>query len=445
MVIQPLIERKRDGGELTAAEWTALVEGFTAGAVPDYQMSALLMAVTLRGMSAAELNTLCESMLHSGLSLDFGAWAVPRVDKHSTGGVGDKVSLVLAPLVASCGVAVPMISGRGLGHTGGTTDKMESIPGCRTDLSLAETRDQVQRIGAAMVGQTAEIAPADGRLYPLRDVTGTVPSVPLIAASIMAKKLAEGLNALVLDVKTGSGAFLPEAERGVELARTMVGLGEAHGCRTVAYLTAMDQPLGRAIGNALEVEEALHALAGEGPEDLSRLTRTLAIEMLLAGGVVKNRKEGEARIEEALSSGKALDTFRKIIEAQGGNPAVVDDPGVLPQAEEVELFPAPIGGTIRQIEPRMLGEAVVEMGGGRRALGDTVDHSVGFVVTVKPGSKVIAGEPIASVFARDKTGVQIGLAALARAIKFTGTLDPLPLVSHRITADGVETLEPGYL
>ena len=445
MVIQPLIERKRDGGELTAAEWTALVEGFTAGAVPDYQMSALLMAVVLRGVSAAELNTLCESMLHSGQTLDFGTWAVPRVDKHSTGGVGDKVSLVLAPLVASCGVAVPMISGRGLGHTGGTTDKMESIPGFRTDLSLAETRDQVQRIGVAMVGQTAEIAPADGRLYALRDVTGTVPSVPLLAASIMAKKLAEGLNALVLDVKTGSGAFLPEAERGIELARTMVGLGEAHGCRTVAYLSAMDQPLGRAIGNALEVEEALQALAGEGPEDLSRLTRTLAIEMLRAGGVIRDRKEGEARVEEALSSGKALDTFRKIIEAQGGNPAVVDDPGVLPQAEEVELFPAPIGGTIAQIEPRALGEAVVEMGGGRRALGDAVDHPVGFVVTVKPGSKVIAGEPIASVFAKDKAGVEIGLAALKRAIKFTGAPDPLPLVSHRITADGVETLEPGYL
>ncbi|HEY7026093.1 MAG TPA: thymidine phosphorylase, partial [Gemmatimonadales bacterium] len=305
--------------------------------------------------------------------------------------------------------------------------------------------DQVQRIGVAMVGQTAEIAPADGRLYALRDVTGTVPSIPLIAASIMAKKLAEGLNALVLDVKTGSGAFLPEAERGIELARTMIGLGEAHGCRTVAYLSAMDRPLGRAIGNALEVEEALHTLGGEGPEDLSRLTRTLAIEMLLAGGVTRDRKEGEATVTKALSSGKALDTFRKIIEAQGGNPAVVDDPGILPQAEEVELFPAPVGGTVRQIEPRGLGEAVVEMGGGRRGLGDAVDHSVGFVVTVKPGSKVIAGEPIASVFARDKAGVEIGLAALSRAIKFTGTSNPLPLVSHRITVDGVETLEPGYL
>src|SRR6266567_2490732 len=255
MLVVPLIERKRDGGTLTPEEWSALVAAYTADRIPDYQMSALLMAVLLRGLERQELAALTDAMLASGLRLAFDSWGTPRVDKHSTGGVGDKVSLVLAPLVAACGVAVPMMSGRGLGHTGGTLDKLEAIPGFRTGLSLTEAKAQVMKLGCAMIGQTPEIAPADRRLYALRDVTGTVAAIPLIAASIMSKKLAEGLNALVLDVKRGTGAFLPKVEQSLELAQTMIALGEDRGCPTVALLTAMDRPLGRACGNALEPED----------------------------------------------------------------------------------------------------------------------------------------------------------------------------------------------
>src|ERR671924_260605 len=284
MIVGPLIERKRDGAALSPEEWSALVAEYTAGRIPDYQMSALLMAVLFRGLSPSELAALTDAMLASGDRLRFDGIAMPVADKHSTGGVGDKVSLLLAPMVASCGVAVPMMSGRGLGHTGGTLDKLESIPGFRTRLTLEEARAQVEGIGCAMLGQTPEIAPADKRLYALRDVTGTVESIPLIAASIMSKKLAEGLNGLVLDVKTGSGAFLPKQDQALELARTMIGLGAAHRCPTVALLTAMDRPLGKACGNALEVEEAIEGLRGRGPSDLMELTYALGAEMLVLVG-----------------------------------------------------------------------------------------------------------------------------------------------------------------
>ncbi len=330
MLVVPLIERKRDGGALTPEEWSALVAAYTADRVPDYQMSALLMAVLLRGLERQELAALTDAMLASGLRLAFNSWGTPRVDKHSTGGVGDKVSLVLAPLVAACGVAVPMMSGRGLGHTGGTLDKLEAIPGFRTGLSLAEAKAQVMQLGCAMIGQTPEIAPADRRLYALRDVTGTVAAIPLIAASIMSKKLAEGLNALVLDVKRGSGAFLPKLEQSLELAQTMIALGEDRGCPTVALLTAMDRPLGRACGNALETEEAILALRGEGPVDLMEVTYALGVEMLLAAGVEKTSKKARQRLENALGSGLAAEKFERVIEAQGGNPKVVEDASVLP-------------------------------------------------------------------------------------------------------------------
>lgn len=440
MHLAPLIGRKRDGHALTPAQWEEIIEAYVAGTIPDYQMAALLMAVTWRGMAMEELAALTAAMLASGVQLDFGSWDVPRVDKHSTGGVGDKVSLVLAPLVAACGVAVPMMSGRGLGHTGGTTDKLESIPGLRTDLTPREAYDQVRRIGVAMFGQTAEIAPADGRLYALRDVTGTVPSIPLIAASIMSKKLAEGLTGLVLDVKHGAGAFLPEQARAIELAETMVLLGETSGCRTTALLTAMDRPLGRAIGNALEVEEALVALEGEGPEDLQAVTRSLAVEMLLLAGVADSPAAAGRMVQEAISSGAALEKFRQLIEAQGGNPAIIDDPGALPQAAEVELYESPEGGTITRIDPLALGHAVVAMGGGRTRLDDPIDHSVGFVVSVSPGQKVARGEPIASVFARDAAGIARGIAALDAAVHFDVGAPPLPLITHRITAQGIEVL-----
>jgi pyrimidine-nucleoside phosphorylase len=442
MLVVPLIERKREGGALTPEEWSALVAGYTADRIPDYQMSALLMAVMWRGMERQELAALTDAMIASGQRLTFEGWSTPRVDKHSTGGVGDKVSLVLAPLVAACGVAVPMMSGRGLGHTGGTLDKLEAIPGFRTDLSLPEAKAQLQKLGVVLIGQTPEIAPADKRLYALRDVTSTVAAIPLIAASIMSKKLAEGLTALVLDVKHGSGAFLPETERGLELARTMIALGEDRGCPTVALLSAMDRPLGRACGNALETEEAILALRGEGPEDLMELTYALGVEMLLAGRIETSPAKARQRLENALSSGLAAEKFEQVIEAQGGNPKVVEDPSVLPQAQAVEIFSAPGTGVVTRVEPRVLGRAIVAMGGGRTRVEDAVDASVGFVITVKPGDKVLSGEPIASVFARDPAGVQLGFDALRQAIAIGDRLSerPLPLVSHRVTRDGVEPL-----
>ncbi len=421
----------------SGAAWS---QAYTAGDVPDYQMSALLMAVFFRGLEADELAALTDAMLDSGDRLRFDGHPVPVADKHSTGGVGDKVSLLLAPMVACCGVAVPMMSGRGLGHTGGTLDKLESIPGFRTNLSLDEARAQVDRLGCAMLGQTPEIAPADKRLYALRDVTATVESIPLIAASIMSKKLAEGLTGLVLDVKTGSGAFLTDRERAIELARTMIGLGEARGCPTVALLTAMDRPLGRACGNALEVEEAIEGLRGSGPADLMEVTYALGAEMLVLVRAAPDIAEARRRLETSVTSGRALETLGRIIEAQGGNPKVIDDPGVLPQAEAVEVYRADRAGVVSAVEPRRLGRAIIELGGGRTKVDDQVDPTVGFVITVKPGDPVRAGEPIASVFARDEAGIAAGMLALREAVTVGETGRLTALISHRITARGVEVL-----
>src|SRR6267142_388874 len=389
MIVVPLIERKRDGGKLTPEEWSAIVAEYTAGRIPDYQIAALLMASYLRGLERTELAALTDAMLASGQRLSFDGWATPRIDKHSTGGVGDKVSLVLGPLVAACGVAVPMMSGRGLGHTGGTLDKLEAIPGFRTNLSLAE-----------------------------------------------------GLNGLVLDVKNGSGAFLPEVERGLELAKTMIALGEDRGCPTVALITAMDRPLGRACGNVLETEEAILALRGEGPPDLLEVTYALGVEMLLQGGIEKNTKKARKKLETAIESGLAAEKFEQIIEAQGGNPKAVEDTSVLPQALAVEVYAAPRTGVVQRVEPRTIGRAIIALGGGRRTVEDTVDPTVGFVITVKPGDKVLEGEPIASVFAKDPDGIRTGFDALALAIVIGDKLTqkPLRLVSHRVTRAGVEEL-----
>ena len=440
MVIPSLIQHKRDGKALEPDQWRELIREYTADRVPDYQMSALLMAVVWRGLEPEELAALTDAMIESGDRLQFDGLAQPRVDKHSTGGVGDKVSLLLAPMVASCGVAVPMMSGRGLGHTGGTLDKLESIAGFRTALSLQETRAQIERLGCAMLGQTPEIAPADKRLYALRDVTGTVESIPLIAASIMSKKMAEGLNGLVLDVKTGSGAFLPEAARAIELAQTMIGLGQARGCPTVALLTAMDRPLGRACGNALEVEEAIAGLRGEGPEDLMEVTIALGAEMLLLVGAASDAARARKKLEATITSGKALEKFAQVIEAQGGNPGVVEDPSVLPQAGKVEVYRAPDSGVIVRIEPRRIGRAILELGGGRRTIEDDIDPSVGFVIPAKPGQRVRAGEALASVFATDNDGIQIGMSALNEAIVIGEKGMLTPLITHRVTADGVTAL-----
>src|SRR5215217_9579742 len=358
MLAHRLIERKRDGGRIEPGEWRALALAYAKGHVPDYQMAAMLMACFLRGLDRGETTALTEAMLQSGDRLQLSDLGKPRVDKHSTGGVGDKVSLVLAPLVASLGVAVPMMSGRSLGHTGGTLDKLESIPGFRTDLSLAEARAQIEQLGCALIGQTPEIAPADKRMYALRDATATVESIPLIAASIMSKKLAEDLSGLVLDMKRGSGAFLPELDKVLELADVMIKLGADHDCPCVALVTAMDRPLGRACGNALEVEEAIHALRGEGPPDLMSVTYALGAEMLVLAGTAADVDAARRSMEKSIGTGRAAECFQRIIEAQGGNPGVVDDPAVLPQAAECELFAAPRRGFVARVEPRTIGRGI---------------------------------------------------------------------------------------
>jgi pyrimidine-nucleoside phosphorylase len=441
MLALRLIERKRDGGRIDAGEWRALANAYAAGHVPDYQMAAFLMACFLRGLDRSETHALTEAMLRSGETLDLADLGRPRIDKHSTGGVGDKVSIVLAPLISSLGVAVPMMSGRGLGHTGGTLDKLESIPGFRTDLSLAEARKLLEQLNCALIGQTAEIAPADRKMYALRDATGTVEAIPLIAASIMSKKLAEGLTGLVLDVKRGSGAFLPELERGLELARTMIELGADHDTPVVALITAMDRPLGRACGNALEVEESILALRGEGPPDLMSVTYALGAEMLVLAGAAPDHEAARRKMEQAIGTGRAAEHFQKIVEAQGGNPAVVDDPALLPQAAEVELYAAPRRGFISRVEPRAVGRGITSLGGGRTMMEDRLDLSVGFMITARPGDWVEQGEPLASIFARDRAGVESGRAALRTAITIADEADPpLPLVSHRVSAAGVEQL-----
>ena len=439
MLAHRLIERKRDGGRIEPGEWRALALAYAKGHVPDYQMAALLMACYLRGLDRAETAALTEAMIASGDRLDLSHLGRPRVDKHSTGGVGDKVSLVLAPLVASLGVAVPMMSGRSLGHTGGTLDKLESIPGFRTDLSLSDARAQLEAIGCALIGQTPEIAPADRKLYALRDATATIESIPLMAASIMSKKLAEDLTGLVLDMKRGSGAFLPELERVLELADVMIKLASDRGCACVALVTAMDRPLGRACGNALEVEEAVAALKGEGPPDLMSVTYALGAEMLVLAGVARDTDAARRELEKSIGTGRAAEKFQQIIEAQGGNPGVVDDPAVLPQAAECELFTAPRRGFVARIDPKVIGRAIVEMGGGRTRVEDVVDPSVGFVVTARPGDWVEAGEPLATIFSRDRAGISIGRQGLRGALVIADEAEPpLPLVSHRVTASGPE-------
>ncbi len=442
MLAQRLIERKRDGGRLTPPEWDALARAYTSGSMTDYQMAAFLMAAFIRGLDRDEVGALTRTMIDSGRHLDLAHMTAGRIDKHSTGGVGDKVSLVLAPLVASLGVVVPMMSGRGLGHTGGTLDKLESIAGFQTKLSLDSARRQLDEFGCALIGQSEEIAPMDRRMYALRDATCTVESIPLIAASIMSKKLAEGLTGLVLDIKRGSGAFLPELERGLELAKLMIDLGAEHGCPVVALITAMDRPLGRACGNALEVEEAIHALRGEGPPDLMQVTYALGAEMLVLAGAAPNTDTARRKMEVAISSGRAAEMFQRIIAAQGGDPAVVEDPSRLPQAREVEIFSAPRAGVIARVEPRAVGRGIIALGGGRTRMEDRVDPSVGFVIRARPGDVVRVGEPLATIFARDEAGIAAGMASLAEAFVISEEAEPpLPLVSHRVTRTGVEPYE----
>jgi pyrimidine-nucleoside phosphorylase len=392
-----VIRKKRDGAELSDGEIGWLVNAYTRGDVPDYQVSAWLMAVVLRGMTRPETAALTDAMLHSGEVLDLSSLPSTKVDKHSTGGVGDKTSLVLAPLAAAAGITVPMISGRGLGHTGGTLDKLEAIPGFNVNLSVGEFRNLLETCGCAMIGQTAEIAPADRKLYALRDVTGTVESPYLICASIMSKKLAEGIDGLVLDVKTGSGAFMKNLKDAEFLAELMVETGERMDKRVVALITEMDQPLGNMIGNSLEVIEAVDVLRGSGPEDLRELCLELAGWMLHLGGVSKTVAEAKQQSAHLLSSGEALKKFRQMVELHRGDPRAIDDVHQLPRARQTSEVSAARSGYLAAMQCEQIGTACVILGGGRERKEDAVDPAVGIVLHKKVGDRVAAGEPLATI------------------------------------------------
>lgn len=444
MHVTDLIRRKRDGGELQPREIEFLINRYTRDGLPDYQMSAWLMAVLLRGMTRAELAALTDAMLHSGQVLDFSDLPAPKVDKHSTGGVGDKTSLVLAPIVAAGGLYDPMISGRGLGHTGGTLDKLESIPGFDVNLSVEEFRRVLSQCGAAMIGQTAEIAPADKRIYALRDVTGTVESPYLICASIMSKKLAEGIDALVLDVKTGSGAFMKSEEDAVFLAELMVETGQRLGKRMLALITSMDQPLGRAVGNSLEVAECIEVLNGVGPADLRELCIVLPAWMFLLGGRVSNVDAGRSLAEEMISNGKAKEKFREMISLQHGNPAVIDDPSLLPCAMYKTDVASPSSGFVAAMMVECMGTASVLLGGGRQKKEDVIDPAVGIVVHKKLGDEVVAGEPLCTVHYNSVERLE-GAKPLILATYTIGAAPPAqkPLLVRRIIGETSEGASVG--
>ena len=428
-----LIRTKRDGGQLDrgAIEW--FVSGVTGGSLPDYQASALLMAIVLRGMTAEETAALTDAMVRSGVRVDYPGLAATAVDKHSTGGVGDKTSIVLAPLAAACGAPVPMMSGRGLGHTGGTLDKLESIPGFRTGLSLDELRRGVQSIGCALIGQTAEVAPADKKLYALRDVTGTVESIPLITASIMSKKIAEGIGGLVLDVKYGDGAFMKTEEDARALARSLVDTGELAGVRTEALLTNMDAPLGRGIGNALEIVESIETLKGRGPGDLESLSVEFAARMLVLSGVEPALDRATARIREALGSGAGVEKLRQIIANQGGDPRVVDDYSRLPTAPDRDTVTADRDGYVVAMRAESLGRAAVGLGAGRDRLDAAIDPAVGFTVLAPVGTPVKTGDGIIEIHHRGGRGLEEARRLLTAAIAIADQpVRDRPLVLDRI-------------
>ncbi len=418
--VTDLIRKKRDGLELAREEIHFLISGYSTGSVPDYQMSAWLMAVVLKGMTRDELAALTEAMLHSGQVLDLSVLPGCKVDKHSTGGVGDKTSLVVAPIVAAAGLKVPMISGRGLGHTGGTLDKLESIPQFRVNLSLDEFRQGLEKCGCALIGQTAEIAPADKRMYALRDVTGTVESPELICASIMSKKLAEGIDGLVLDVKTGSGAFMKSEDEAVHLAHLMVETGNRMGKRVVALITDMDQPLGRYVGNALEVKECLHVLYGRGPADLRDLCLELAAWMMFAGERVATLDEGRALAADLIRKTKAREKFREIIAFQGGDAGVVDDPTRLPHARHMLDVPSHATGFVTAMNCEAIGTASAVLGGGREKKEDAVDPAVGLVLHKKIGDHVAAGEPLCTLHYNSEQR----LADARRMVEQSYTIEP---------------------
>jgi pyrimidine-nucleoside phosphorylase len=430
-----LIAAKRDGDTLAEAEIRRLLREFVQGSVADYQMTAFLMAAFLRGLDDVETVALTEAMLHSGSVLDLSAVSGVKVDKHSTGGVGDKVSICLAPLVAACGVPVPMVSGRGLGHTGGTLDKLEAIPGFRTDLPVTDFARIVGEVGTCMIGQTKEIAPADKRIYALRDVTATVESIPLIVASILSKKLAEGIDALVLDVKVGKGAFMKSEERARALAEKLVRVGTRAGKRVVAVLTRMDAPLGRAIGNANETREALEVLHGRGPADLVENTLVLGAEMLVLGKQAKDVTEGRAKLEDAVASGRAIRVMERMVAAQGGDASVVGNPSKLAVGPVVVPVKAPRSGFVTEIDALALGLAGVSMGAGRTRADQKVDPAVGIEIDRKPGERVASGDVVARIFVREDSAGQHVLERVANAFSYGEAAPPSEsLVVGRVTA-----------
>jgi len=427
------IKAKRDGGQLAPDDIRAFVDGYTTGVIPDYQMSAMCMAIFFRGLADEELGAWAEAMLESGDVLDLSDIQGVKVDKHSTGGVGDKVSLSLAPLAAACGVVVPMISGRGLGHTGGTLDKLESIPGFQVDLTVDQYRRLVREVGACLIGQTARLAPADKKLYALRDVTATVESIPLIASSIMSKKLAEGIDALVLDVKVGSGAFMKTLEGARALARTMISIGTRMNRRVTALITDMDQPLGRAVGNALEVVEAVEMLRGRAAADYTEVTLALTSEMLILAGEAKDGAEARSKLEGVIRSGAAVEQLRQIVSAQGGDPEAVDDYTRLPAAAHQREVLAPSGGYVAQIDCEAVGLAAVALGAGRERVDSQIDPSVGFTLHKKVGDPVAAGEPLVRIHYNDPGRLEDIRGRLERAYRIGPEAPPpRPLVVERL-------------
>jgi pyrimidine-nucleoside phosphorylase len=430
-----LIRQKRDGAALSSAEIRAFVAGATDGSWPDYQVAAMLMAIVLRGMTIDEAADLTDAMVSSGQRLDLSEFAPAVVDKHSTGGVGDKISLVAAPLAAACGAVVPMMSGRGLGHTGGTLDKLEAIPGFRTRLSLEEARRTLRATRCVLIGQTDEMAPADRRLYALRDVTATVESVPLIAASILSKKIAAGIPALVLDVKVGRGAFMRTRDEARTLAEWLVAIAARHGLRIEALLTSMDAPLGRAVGNANEVAEAIDTLKGSGPPDVEALSVEIAARMVRLTERTRPAADAAATVRQALASGAGLEKFRDIVAAQGGDPRVIDDPGRLPQARVRHDWPAPRSGFVAALDAARIGRAALALGAGRHRVDAGVDPAAGVYVRCPVGTAVRAGEPVRQCLARDPARGSEAEAALDGAVAITdGPPAVPPLVQDTVTA-----------
>ncbi|MFN0006519.1 MAG: thymidine phosphorylase [Planctomycetota bacterium] len=432
MDIRPLVKAKRGGGELSTAEIRSFVAGAADGSIGDAPVVELLAAIHRDGMGERELADLTRAMIDSGRTLSFEELPQPKADKHSTGGIGDKVSIPLAPAVAACGVCVPMISGRGLGHTGGTLDKLESIPGFRTNLSEEEIHRAIDGTGVAFAAQSRDLVPADRRLYALRHASDLVDSIPLIASSIMSKKLAEGISALVLDVKFGSGAFLPEPGRGAELGRAMLGLAAAHGVRATAFQTAMDRPLGCAVGHALEIADSIDCLAGEGPADLRELVVLFGGEMLVLAGAATSTEEGRRKIAGAIDSGRALGVFELVVREQGGDPRIIQDRSRLPGADSVEPFLAPRDGFLVFTDCRKVGMAVAALGGSRKQPGEPIDHAVGLVWRIAAGEPVRAGQAVAEIHHRGGRGLARAKVLLEECVRVEGSATTGPLVLGRV-------------